>query len=274
MAELTVRRVIVACDAVCDIRPAVEEAAALAARWHAALHGVFLEDENLYRLAALPFGRQISLSSLGASESFAAADLEKLSSALGSAMRQALAEVAARRGLTWSFGTLRDLPTVSAMAGIEGDLLIVESAARPFAGSWRPRSPWDQLAEEPARPILLRRRGSVGRRIVLVLVSNGTDWERTLGAGFAMAGGDEEIVVLVGETAAVGMEAVRRSAERFAAAWGRKFQVKSASADGGALLRSVQRLDPSLIVMDSRGADGVTMRALMAATRCDVLLMR
>lgn len=274
MTELIVRRVIVACDAACDVRPAVEEAAALAVRWHAALHGIFFEDENLFRLAALPFRRQVSLSTLGTSEALSSADLEMLSLALGNAMRQALAEISTRLGLAWSFGRVRDLPSLSALATVEGDLLVVEGAVRPFSGSWRPRSAWDQLADQPARPILLRRRGLTSAGMVLVFLGNGTDWERMLEAAFAMAGVGEKLVILVAQNAEINIDAVSHLATRLAVPRNHKFQLKAASAGSGAVLQSIKDFNPALIVMDSHGVEGMTMQGLLAATRCDVLLMR
>src|SRR4029077_3506266 len=50
-----VERVVVALDAASENRAAIGAAARLAARWKARLHGVFVEDDDLIRLAHLPF---------------------------------------------------------------------------------------------------------------------------------------------------------------------------------------------------------------------------
>lgn len=274
MNELTVRRIAVACDAACDMRVAVEAAAALAGRWNAALHGVFLEDENLYRLAALPFGRQVTLSR-ALFESFSGPDLEELSSAMGAAMRRALAEAAAQRGLEWSFGVVRDLPTVAALAGIEADILVVEATTRPFSGSWRPRSLWDILSEEYARTVLIRRETrAAGPGTVLVLLNKQADHQKTLGSGLAMASPVDEFVVLVRDGSQSDVESVKQIAERLAAAHRRNVRLGAAPADTSALLREVDRLKPGLMVLDAGDADGKAIRDLLAGTRCDVLLVR
>ena len=57
----TIRRVVVALDAVSENRAAIDAAARLAARWKCRLHGVFVEDDELLRLAVLPFARQVTL---------------------------------------------------------------------------------------------------------------------------------------------------------------------------------------------------------------------
>ena len=56
-----VERVVVALDAASENRAAIGAAARLAARWKARLHGVFVEDDDLIRLAHLPFARQVTL---------------------------------------------------------------------------------------------------------------------------------------------------------------------------------------------------------------------
>jgi hypothetical protein len=69
MSELAIRRVVVACDAVCELRPAIETATRLAAHLHASLHGVFLEDPGLRLAAGLPFVQQVTLSPGGSKAS-------------------------------------------------------------------------------------------------------------------------------------------------------------------------------------------------------------
>jgi hypothetical protein len=273
MTEFTVRRIVIACDAACDIRLAVEEGAALAVRWKAAaLHGVFLEDVNLFRLAGLPFGRQTTLSS-AVSESLRAADLEELSSVLSAAMRRELAQAAAQRGLEWSFGVVRDLPSVAALAGIEGDILVVHSVTRAFSGSWRPRSFWDMLPEDHARTILIRRRSQRGAGTVLTLLGKHDDRESILLSGFVMAGPEDEVVVLLQDGSPSDLEAVQRIAASLAMER-RKIRWEATPADMPTLLRQIERLEPALIVIDAGQTDPDVVRDLLARTGCDVLLVR
>jgi hypothetical protein len=272
MSEPRIRRIVIACDAACDIRVAVEDAAILAERWNAALHGIFLEDENLRRLAGLPFG-QVTLSS-AISEAFEPADFEKLSSARGTAMRRALAEEAAQRGLEWSFGILRDLPKPGAPAEIEADMLVVETARRPFAGSWRPRSPWDKLSEEYTGTMLIRRQRRTGPGTVAVLLDRLADRDKVLRAGFAMAAPGDEILALWRGGAPADQEAAKAHADTLAAASRRKLRFEPAPAEIHALLRRIERLKPALIVTGAGEAEGQAVRDLLAGTSCDVLLVR
>jgi hypothetical protein len=255
------RRIVLVCEATSDVRAAVEETVMLAARWHAALHGVFIEDENLFRLARLPFGRQATLSP-SVHEPLNEEEIASLSSALGAAMRQALEEMAGKQGLEWSFDVLRDLPRLAALAEIEGDILVVHDSARPFSGEWQPRSAWSEMPEEVARTILLRRQPPRARGLVAVVAESAADVERLLPPALDVAGGEDEIAIVLADDDA---DAVRAAATSLAAT--RPLRVEAA---GGDLLRRVERLDPSLLVV---AADSPGARDLLAGTRCDVLLV-
>ena len=57
--DFGVRRILVALDGSVHASGALEAATALAARLHAELEGIFVQDVDLARLAALPIGREI-----------------------------------------------------------------------------------------------------------------------------------------------------------------------------------------------------------------------
>ncbi len=273
MNEPKVRRVVIACDAACDIRVAVGEAAELAERWNAALHGIFLEDENLFRLAALPFGRQMTLSP-AVSESLTGADLEQLWSALSASMRRAISEAAAQHGLQWSFDVVRDIASVAALAEVEADILVVEAAPRPFSGSWRPRSSWEPLNEDYARTTLIRRQKSTRPGTIVVLLGAGADLEKALASGLLMAGPEDEIVALVRNGSADEMGSARQMAERLTARGQRPPRIGTAPAEMSSLLLQIERLKPVLLVVDGGEPAGPALRDLLASTQCDVLLVR
>jgi len=269
------RRIVIACDAACDIRIAVGEAAALAQRWNAELHGVFLEDENLFRLASLPFGRQVTLSP-DASESLSVDNLEKVSAALSAGMRRALEEAAAQHGLEWSFAVLRDLPSVTALAEIEADVLVVEATTRPFSGSWRPPSAWSDLAENVPRTTLIRRRMQARARheTVLILLGQLVDRERVLAGGFAMARPEDRVTILVQAESPGDIDSVREIVRRSGPRPEQEVRVEMAANEPAALLRQIERADPAIIATDADGGGTLHARELLASTHCDVLLLR
>ena len=273
MSERKVRRIAIACDAACDIRVAVGEAAALAERWNAALHGVFLEDENLFRLAGLPFGRQLTLSP-AVSESLTGTDLEQLSSALSAAMRRAVSEAAAEHGLEWSFDVVRDIASLSALAEVEADLLVVETAPRPFSGSWRPHSSWEPLTEEYERTTLIRRQKAPRPGTVVILLGERTDREKAVASGLLMAGPEDEIAILVRDASPDDLASVRQMAERLAAPHPPRVRSEAASKDVASLLQQIDRLKPALLVVDPGDTIGPAIRDVFASTQCDLLLVR
>ncbi|HYB09068.1 MAG TPA: hypothetical protein VEJ16_05305 [Alphaproteobacteria bacterium] len=273
MTEHTIRRIVFACDAASDIQGAVEGAAALASRWRAALHGVFLQDENLYRLASLPFGRQVTLSS-AVTEDFNVDELEKITSTLESAMRRTLADAAAKRGLEWSFGVVRDFPTAAALTDIEGDILVVQGTTRPFSGAWRLRSPWESLPEDYGRAILIRREhGSLAGPVVLLL-GNGNDTERILRVSFAMTEPDDAVVILVREEESSRLERVRQITESLESAHRRKVRLEASPTEPARVLHRIERLKPSLLIIDSGGLERRNVHELITGSHCDVFLVR
>lgn len=271
MAEHRVQRIVIACDAASDITAAVGAAAALAARSNAALHGVFLEDENLYRLAALPFGRQVTLSSAVA-ETLDIPELDRLSAVLSTAMRRSLAEAAAERGLEWSFGSLRSLPSVAALARIEGDLLVVQGSTRPFSGSWSAPSSWCGLPEGHGRLVLIHRLPRTEPGTVVILLSTSAGCERVLLPGLAVAEPGDDVVILLCGGSSSDIVAVEEVA---ASAGARKeaIRVEIVPADSPALFRQINRLKPVLIVVDAARPVVGTARDVLTRTRCDVLLV-
>lgn len=270
-SELSFRRVVVLCDASSDIRLAVAEAAALAARWRAALHGVFLEDENLHRLAALPFTQQVSLSAIGISEGLSGDAMAGLVAALSGAMRRILAEAAAAQGLEWTFGSIRDLPAATTIEAAEGDVLVVEGSARAFSGAWRPRARTDMLPGGFTGPVLIRGQRTGGSGIVLVLPAAAAAWGRILAAGAALAGANADVTLMADRAALTDAKA---AAMRYFAAESGRVKTVARPADPASARRALARLNPAVVVVEAGNADEPLLGEVLAAARFDVLLVR
>ncbi|HXP77219.1 MAG TPA: hypothetical protein VN823_23985 [Stellaceae bacterium] len=268
--EPAFRRVVILCDGACDIRLAVGDAATLAARWGVALHGIYLGDENLRRLAALPFGQQVSLSGAVLSEDLHSGDVATLSSALGAGMRRAVAEAAEKLGIEWSFGSTNELPSASALAGDEGDMLVIEGVTRAFSGSWRPRSALEHRAGAFTRTLLIRCRRHEGRGVLIILPAAAGDRRKVLEAGAAMAAGEDDITVLAPDT----RDAERQSTATIGAAGVTpRLRFETRSADGPALLHRIAAINPALIAIDG-GESVEVIRTLISEARHDLLIVR
>src|SRR5579862_9453673 len=96
-----IERVVVALDAASENRAAIATAARLAARWKAPLHGVFVEDDDLIRLANLPFARVVTLG-FGV-EAINQQQARRQMHAFAERARHELAAAARRHHLEWSF---------------------------------------------------------------------------------------------------------------------------------------------------------------------------
>lgn len=123
MAELVIRRILVALDASVQSLAALEEAATLAATMEAELMGLFVEDINLVRIAGLPFARQISYPS-GEEERMSSARIDRELKARAELARKAMASAAERRHAQWSFRIVRGEVTGEILAAsTQADLI-------------------------------------------------------------------------------------------------------------------------------------------------------
>jgi nucleotide-binding universal stress UspA family protein len=155
------RRVLVALDASPASLAAAGAAADLAARLAAELAGLFVEDEDLLRLAGAAQAWQVDLLS-GALRPAAGAELESQLRAQRARALAALEEAAKRRAVTFSFKVVRGRVTPEILAAAAGDLLALGTVGwsrgwgQPFGGTAR------ALVESAA-----------GRAVVLVTLPDG-----------------------------------------------------------------------------------------------------
>lgn len=131
-------RVLVRLDAVSDHRAPISIAAQLASRWRTRLHGVFVEDEELIRLAELPFARQISVA--GGPAVLDAASLGAQVHLFAAQARRQLAEAARHHGVDWSFTITPGLSRGPLQETEPGDFIVATAEARSLAGHARTAS--------------------------------------------------------------------------------------------------------------------------------------
>ena len=122
---LTIKRILVALDASSDSLAALDAAVNLAARFDAELNGIYVEDENLLRLADLPFVQEVGHFS-ATCRHIKRVDLERQIRGQSRRARRVFTSATQRTHLTWSFRTVRGrvLPEVLA-ASAEADLLVL-----------------------------------------------------------------------------------------------------------------------------------------------------
>jgi hypothetical protein len=154
--EPAIRRVVVAGDAASGDGEGPRLGAQLAARWGAALHGLFVEDSALLALAGLPFVQEIR-ADRAPPRPLDRAAIETAMDALARRARGALAAAAAAHGVGHSFEILRASIPDDVTAFREGDFLVLEGLCRPLPAGLGLASPWARLAGRTAHPHLLLR---------------------------------------------------------------------------------------------------------------------
>jgi len=268
-----IERIIVSLDAVSETQAAIEAAARLAVRWNAALHGVFVEDEDLLRCAGLPFARQVSLGA--GAEPLTAAQAARQVRAFAESARRELAAVARRHNLRWSFevvqGSAADTVTTAA-----GDFIIACATSRPIGAHFRVETRSWQAIEPASGSLLLRRSAQAGGTVVTVLRDRESASARILetAAQFAEAANADLIVICSREFAH----------DKVFEAWVgdhlSKYPVRAriepAPSDPTALQRHIVGFDCALLALaaDAEPADPDRLREIAAGTACDILVMR
>lgn len=126
------RRILVAVDASPPSLSALRTAAELAARVHAEVEGLFVEDIELVRLARLEVASHVSFLS-GSQERLDVESLEAQLHSLATRARRALTDATVRSRVSGRFRVARgDVVAELVSAAAEADLLVIGWASRPL----------------------------------------------------------------------------------------------------------------------------------------------
>ena len=264
MTEFEIKRVIVTCAAAADIGIATADAAALASRWGVSLHGIYFEDENLYRAAELEIAPHIGLTAAPTPQALTGAVLKEMLERHARDMRRAVEAAAERHRLAWSFRTLR-APSVRALPVMAGDIVIVDAGMRPFSSGWRPRSPWLSAIVDMGITVLLRR-GHSGHGVAVVAPPDRAAAGRLVRAVRALIPEEPSIVVLATPPE------VGAQIEELQLAAAQKFGIERRSLETPSIVARLNQLDPGLIVVGAEESSAV-QRALIEGTRGDLLIV-
>ena len=196
--RFSVRRIVVAIDSSSYARAALEAAAGLAARLHADLEGIYVQDINLARLAELPVGREIRFPT-GQGRDYTASELDSQYQEQEVHARRAIADAAARARVSYSFRVTRgQVETEVITAAGDADLLILGIASRPLGGRARPGRIARAVAERAPRSVLLSRPGARVSGKALVCYDGSAGARRALAAAAGISSGlDDALTVLV-----------------------------------------------------------------------------
>ena len=124
-ASLARKRILISLDASARGLAALEVAVRLAISGSAELHGLFVEDEDLVRLAALPFAREIELASASARK-LESANMERDLRAAAEQAQQAFTNAIRKLDRRWTFRIVRGMVTQASLAAAHDvDLLVI-----------------------------------------------------------------------------------------------------------------------------------------------------
>ena len=265
------RRILVALDASRASRAALESAAFLAAREGALLEGLFVEDVDLLRTAALPFAGQVALpAGLPLPSASILPDLQ----ALASRARAELEGAASARRLRWSFRVARGRMAVEVVAAaLEADLLVLGRGRGIGAGP----SPGATAATAAARatsPVLLTLEEAAEALPLLVAWDGSEGAEAALDLALRLSGSGARapglLVASEGHAAAEGLAAAAAARAGQALRW---------RWIGGSTPGDLRRAAPArsvLVVGTSSPVAGgpAGLERLLADARCPILLAR
>jgi nucleotide-binding universal stress UspA family protein len=129
--KLKIRRILIALDASHHSLAALRAAARLASNLEAELHGLFVEDINLLRVAGLPMARELQYP-FATHARMNPRRMRRQLRAQASRARQALASVCGQEGIAWTFQVVRGgVPSKVLEEAAKADLLCLGRISRP-----------------------------------------------------------------------------------------------------------------------------------------------
>ena len=269
--QFPVRRIVIALESICENLKALEIAAKMAARINAELHGIFIEDVHLLSAAHLPFIRQVNLHS-AAARRFEPADVEVEFRALAARARDCLEGLASRFKVPWSFEIHRGDRISLVSVTDSSDLLVLETATRPFARYMTLPTDWSEISLRSERACLLLS-ASMDQHKGILIVYDGTEaGERAIAAAIALDGKGTPLTVVAPAAGSKGAE-VRQSL-RIA---GAEVELQRIGRlDSAELLRVIARSNCDLVILPASLAieNRSALQELLVMPPCAVLLVR
>lgn len=276
--KLTIQRILVALDASTHSLAALNAAAEMAANLQAELIGLFVEDENLLHLAALPFVHEVRSSS-AESEPMNRDRMKQELKLQASQARRAMEAAAERVNARWSFRVVRGQVTASVLAAsLDADLLAMGRVSRPLARRTRLGSTARAASISTKKSVLLMPDKGDLDYPVLVTYDGSESAQQALGAAarLARSGGDKLNVLLLADTfeASEPLQIeVTDWLEARGAVAGFQWLPQATVAR---LAEMVQSLESCVLVLGGEGplVEAAAIQEILDETDCPVMLVR
>lgn len=192
-----IRRILVGVDASSHSIAAIEEGARIAARLHAELEGVFVEDINLVNLAGYPFAREV-MRVTATDRPLDVLAMERQLRAVAGLARAALALAAQDAKVAWTFRVVRGRVTHELLDAARGaDLLTLGLSSREGDGRGLLGSTARAAIARGPRSVLLLRQGARSGGPVLVACDGSEGAHHAASLALAIERGDLRRLVLL-----------------------------------------------------------------------------
>ena len=270
------RRIAVALDDSPHGQAALEAAAGLASMMGAELSGVYVEDENLLRLAALPGSREI-IFPMSLQRELDPHFMEHCLKEQGEKARQALADAASRAGVGWTFGVRAGTTLEELLAMCSGvDLLVMGKAGHHRGPRVRLGSTAAGVLRSGSGNLLFIQQGEPRHGPVMLVAGHGPvppDGLEAAASLTRMIGFPPVVVCLAGNKPAA--LRLRKKLEVLPELEGAKFRTLRLSESGG-LSRVAWEEQAGLVVIPASGQSAETERlaALASEVELPVFIIR
>ena len=276
--EPDIRRILVALDASPHSLAALEAAGELASRLQAELTGLFVEDIDLLRGAALPFTRQVGAFSRGGRR-LDTRQLERQLQDQAEQARQAVVATAERVRVRWSFRVTRgQVAAEVATASADSDLLIMgKTGWAPGSGKHLGATARSVLARTPCLALMLQEGMRLG--LPLIVVFDGSPSSQRALEVAAQLGREGEtrlnVILLASENGA--FPSLQEQVDNGLAPRGLEARYQTViGGEAARLVRAVQAVGRGLLVLPGEGPllQSEVLQRLIHEIDCPTLVVR
>ena len=269
-----IERVVVTLDAASENRTAIDTAVRVAARTGMPLHGLFVEDQDLLRLADLPFARQVTIGR--GAEPLSARTLRFSCGRRRSGRGRSWSARQSGTGSTCTFEIVRGTSELRVAGASERDLVITGGLTRPIAGHFRVEHRWRSSVESAAGPFLLARSlWTAPGSVVILLRDRDAASARLFDTAAQIAAATDSMLAVLCAPALAGATGVEQWIAERAATHPVRVQVEVAPAEPATLRERLDQLGCRLIALDAGLLEGSGggLRSLVERFSCDMLVV-
>ena len=275
-------RVLVALDSPASSQATLGIAVSLAAATASELRGLFVEDQDLLRLAGLPFAREIRLAR-AMSRALAPEQLRQDVRAQAALARAAMEKQALLHRLNWTFQVTQGRSEEAVLlAAAHGDLIVMSRGFGPLASYGRVGRQVRLIAARAPGPLLLASAGRAARRGAVCLpydASPAAQRMLAIAGELAQARREPLEIMLLGDAAAAAdtLQSIDSIGARIRAAGAGRAPPELriwAPRDRSAILHRLSGLDRGLLVLpaDAPCFDSAQVERIVELARVPVVL--